>query len=187
MQIYLVRHPAVAIAPGICYGVSDVAISPKVDISAICATLSKLNATLVYSSPLSRCRAIADALSNEVIADDRLKELNFGEWELQPWDKLRSPEAELWMNDYVNVRCPGGESYLDLCQRVKSFLVDLPLKDPSSVVIVTHAGVIRTVLALIQGIPLTDSFSLQLKFEQIVTIDLAGYTNAKIQSMGFKV
>jgi broad specificity phosphatase PhoE len=45
-------------------------------------------------------------------------EVHCGEWEMRSWDELPKEEVDPWMADFVQVRIPGGESYLDLHQRV---------------------------------------------------------------------
>lgn len=104
--------------------------------------------------------------------DDRLKELNFGTWELMPWNEITGPQAEKWMNDFVNECCPEGESYMDMSRRIGNFLDELKKKRRTNVVIVSHAGVIRTILALIQKIPLQKSFEIEVSFGQIMSITL---------------
>jgi alpha-ribazole phosphatase len=170
VNIYLVRHTRVAVAPNTCYGASDVSLADTCneDISGVTRQLVHLNDPVVYSSPLSRCRLLAEKISPQVVFDDRLKELNFGEWEMQPWDSITGPEANRWMNDYVNARCPGGESYIDLSVRVQSFLSDVSDKNHETAIIVTHGGVIRTILAFIQDIPLIKSFDIKVQFGQII-------------------
>jgi alpha-ribazole phosphatase len=172
MQVYLVRHTRVALPPGICYGVSDVALagSCEHEMNIVIQKLMHLSNPFVYSSPLSRCRLLAEKLSNKVILDDRLKELNFGVWELQPWDSIKGPEAGKWMNNFVNISCPGGESYLDLSERVRNFLFDLSNTNTNAIVIVTHAGIIRSILSMVQNIPLHQSFEIQIAYGEIVEI-----------------
>jgi alpha-ribazole phosphatase len=62
------------------------------------------------------------------------------------------------MNDLVNVRIPGGESYTDLYTRCSNRF-DHFFKQEKPAAIVAHGGVIRSVLSYITGTPLVDSFS----------------------------
>jgi alpha-ribazole phosphatase len=175
MNLYLVRHTRVAVDPGICYGITDVSLADTYirDISDVTRQLSHLNNTVIYSSPLSRCRLLAEKItSRQIVFDDRLKELDFGKWEMQPWDTITGYEADLWMNDYVNVRCPEGESYIDLSVRVKSFLADLSKEKHETAIIVTHGGVVRTILTLLQNIPLLKSFDIKVQFGEVHRIVL---------------
>jgi alpha-ribazole phosphatase len=170
MNLYLVRHTRTALPPGICYGVSDVALAAPADINEIVYKLKHLDNPIVYSSPLMRCKLLAQKLSSHVIIDNRLKELNFGHWELLAWNDIKGHEADAWMNDFVNVRCPGGESYIDLAQRVTLFLSDLAKSGHVTAVIVTHAGVLRAILAQIQRIPLHKSFETEIGYGEIMSL-----------------
>jgi alpha-ribazole phosphatase len=79
--------------------------------------------------------------------------MHFGEWEKQPWVTIRLHEtADRWFGDFINIPCPGGESFLQLQERISSFLTDLKtLPDESEVLVVTHGGCIRAFLALLEG------------------------------------
>jgi alpha-ribazole phosphatase len=174
MTINIIRHTPVALPSGICYGSSDVALADtwEADILKVTQSIQNSANTVVYSSPLVRCKLLAQALSNKVIIDDRLKELNFGDLELQPWDNLRSPEAEAWMNDYLNLRCPGGESYPELCERVNSFLTDLRATKHEESIIVTHAGIIRAMLVILRSITPQESFSTHIEYGEIIRLEI---------------
>ena len=85
MKITLIRHTRVAVETGICYGWSDVGVAPsfETEASRVKENISNERFDIVYSSPLSRCRKLAAFCGfHEPILDDRLKELNFGEWVL---------------------------------------------------------------------------------------------------------
>jgi alpha-ribazole phosphatase len=63
------------------------------------------------------------------------------------------------MADFVQVRIPGGESYLDLHQRVTQCWESIrETKGPGDAAIVAHGGVIRSILSGITGTQLIDSF-----------------------------
>ena len=94
MKITLIRHTRVAVETGICYGWSDVGVAPsfETEASRVKENISNEQFDIVYSSPLSRCRKLAAFCGfHEPILDDRLKELNFGEWEMKKWDDLTTP------------------------------------------------------------------------------------------------
>jgi alpha-ribazole phosphatase len=174
MQLYLIRHTKVAVAPGICYGQSDVPLAEGWENVArdIARQLEHLKEPVVYTSPLSRCRLLAEKLSPGFKEDDRLLELNFGAWELKAWNNIIGPCAEQWMNDFVNTRCPGGESYSDLSKRVQSFLADLMHSSLKESIVVSHGGVIRTMLALSGNIPLNKSFEIDVPHGQIILLTI---------------
>jgi alpha-ribazole phosphatase len=157
MELYLIRHTTPLVGKGVCYGQSDVplAASFETEWQAIRNWLPP-GVQCVSTSPLSRCRRLAQRVATHygvpLREDDRLRELNFGRWEMQPWDALPEPELSAWMNDYVHVPCPGGESYTQLIGRVASFLESLRAQASGRVVVVTHAGVIRSAYAVLHGL-----------------------------------
>jgi alpha-ribazole phosphatase len=161
MSIYLIRHTAPLIEKGTCYGQADIDIKDSFfEEAAIIQTVIPADVRQVWSSPLQRCRKLAEHLfpSLEVNLEHKLKEINCGEWELQKWDDIPSDIIDPWMKDYVNVRIPGGENYLDLYDRVvDSFLSIAAGETPAA--IITHGGVIRSILAHITGTSLLNSFS----------------------------
>lgn len=131
MKITLIRHTRVAVETGICYGWSDVGVAPsfETEASRVKENISNEQFDIVYSSPLSRCRKLAAFCGfHEPILDDRLKELNFGEWEMKKWDDLTDPRLELWYKDWIHLPAGGGESYENQCRRVAQFLDELRLQ-----------------------------------------------------------
>jgi alpha-ribazole phosphatase len=90
-------------------------------------------------------------LDYPLLFDDRLKELNFGEWENRTWDEISEMEAgKKWFTDYLNETCPGGESYHDMLHRVKNFIADLP-QSSGNILVITHAGIIRAFQVLLES------------------------------------
>ena len=107
MEIYILRHTKVDVAAGICYGQTDVplAVSFETELDAVRRKLPRLNGFTSYSSPLSRCRKLAERLySNPVRLDQRLMEMHFGVWEQQCWNNIGDEQFKAWMADFVNQR-----------------------------------------------------------------------------------
>lgn len=159
MRLYLIRHPRPLIAAGVCYGQLDIAAENP---ALAAATLRpQVPAGLpLWTSPLRRCHDLARALAAEaggtagegvsLRLDPRLAEINFGLWEGRPWDAIPRGEIDAWAADVGGYAPPGGESPRQLQARVLEFFNALPDRDT---VVVTHAGVIRSLLAADQGLP----------------------------------
>lgn len=147
-RLHFIRHPLPIIDAGICYGRCDV---PASQIEQVAKTLiSVLPADLpLWSSPLVRCRTLAERLHPQPIIDNRLAEMHFGDWEGKRWDDIPRAELDAWAADVAGYAPPGGESPRDLQRRALDFVASL---DVPEAVIVTHAGVIRTLLAHWQGL-----------------------------------
>jgi alpha-ribazole phosphatase len=160
MEIYLIRHTTPDIAKGICYGQADIDVTTTFDAeAALIKTLLPADIRHVHSSPLQRCRKLAEWLFPQTTIQyhDALKEINFGDWELRKWDDIATDDIQPWMNDFVNVQTPNGENYVQLYQRSTHFFNQL--KESAPIATVTHGGVIRSILSLITQTPLVESFS----------------------------
>ncbi len=173
MEIYLIRHTTPLIDKGICYGQTDLDItnSFEEEVSMILPHLPQLNIK-VYSSPLQRCTKLANALYNPEIIEyhNELMELNCGDWEMQRWNDIPKIEIDPWMDDFVNIVVPNGESYVILHNRVIKKFNEIKNKGENAV-IVAHGGVLRSILSYITDTPLKASFdSFTLHYGCVVKI-----------------
>lgn len=148
MILHLVRHPKPVVEAGICYGRLDV-LPENADAVAAVLRQALPPGLPVWSSPLRRCRALAELLHPAPQIDGRLLEMDFGLWEGRPWDDIGRAELDAWAADVAGYAPAGGESPRDLQRRALEFVGSL---DVPEAVIVTHAGVIRTLLAEWQGL-----------------------------------
>jgi len=173
MEIYLIRHTTPELTPGLIYGRLDVPLTTTFgeELELIKTKLPE-NFDAVYSSPATRCTILANEIDNKFVADPRLTELHFGDWEGKTWDTVDQGALRIWMDDFVNVCVPGGESMLDLKKRVEEFREDLIQKDHRKIAIVTHAGVIRMLLTLHRKSPLEDFFRIGVKYGDVVRISI---------------
>ena len=210
MDIYLIRHTEVAVGRQMAYGQADVDLTDSYP-----EQLARLQAhlpdqlllphpALIFSSPLKRCRRLAndlaasltigsqietapgqttvvDAQRPSVQLDDRLKELLFGDWELTPWADLPPDELRTWRADFVTIRIPNGESFGDLFERVSAFwneqispLIDAQSNQP--IFIVSHGGVIRALLCLLMALPLQNAYRINLDYGAVSKITLTRST-----------
>ena len=145
MALTLVRHTRPS-TQGVCYGRSEVPLAPGFAAAAV-ALAARLPPAPIVSSPLGRCRRLAEALAaahgTPVRIDPRLTEIDFGAWGGRPWDAIPRAELDAWAADLLGARPHGGESVAMLLARTRAALADLP----GPAIIVTHAGVIRAALA----------------------------------------
>jgi alpha-ribazole phosphatase len=149
MILHLIRHPKPRIAPGICYGRLDMSAENPAAVAEL-LRLEYPSALPLWSSPLRRCRELAECLHAQPLFDERLAEMNFGDWEGQPWDDIPRTQLDAWAADVAGYAPPGGESPRSLQRRALAFVASLHVPEA---VIVTHAGIIRTLLAHWQNLP----------------------------------
>jgi len=173
MRLWLVRHPRPDVPVGLCYGASDV---PIVDahldelLAALPARLPR--GAALYSSPLSRCLRLARGLERHgwgpAIADSRLREMDFGHWEGRVWSEVPRDQIDAWRDDLERYVPPGGEPLAALARRCSEFVAGLPAGHEA--IVVTHAGVIQTLLRTMQGLPLSEFGGRRIDYGQVVEV-----------------
>ena len=148
MALTLVRHARPPEAAGICYGSTDLAPGPDLEAEAAALAAGLAPADRIVSSPLARCRRLADTLAARlglpVTVDARWREMDFGSWEGRPWDAIPRGELDAWAADFMAARPHGGESVAMLLARTRSALASRPAGERW--LAVTHGGVIRAAL-----------------------------------------
>lgn len=174
-------------APGVCYGQADVDVAETFfeELRAVEAKIAGLAPAVSYSSPLSRCTRLASSLKlGETRHDARLMELDFGDWEMQMWDDIPREHLDHWGKTYTHIAPPGGETFADLHGRATEFVRELIERHRGhDVVVVTHAGVIRALLADVLNLPLTEVFRFHLDYGSVTQLKLGdglpavGYVN----------
>jgi alpha-ribazole phosphatase len=177
LDIYLIRHSRVKVSSDTCYGQTDVLLADSFleEVQQIKNQLPDFSeAVLIITSPLQRCLQLARQLSfnqdKQIVIDKRLLELNFGEWEMQKWQEMDSHLLQEWMDDYVYVVPPQGESYQALFIRCQDFWQALLKQSFSTVLVITHAGVIRALIALLLEMPLKNAFAIQIDYGSVSQI-----------------
>jgi len=175
MEIYLIRHTTPQIEKGICYGQADIPLSKTFQEEASLLSMQlPQNLDAWYSSPLSRCYRLTEILAKHMVpsTDHRLLEMNFGDWEMKKWDEINPEALAKWMNDFVNVAVPEGENFISLNQRVNEFMNDLIKTPHQKVAIVTHGGIIKSFVANILGLSLTDAFKITFDYASVTKVIL---------------
>lgn len=168
MILHLIRHPKPRIDPGICYGRLDLAAENAEAVAHDLRARLPLGLPL-WSSPLQRCRALAEHLHAQPVLDERLVEMNFGAWEGRAWDAIPRAEIDAWAADVAHYAPPGGESPILLQQRALDFVAELSVPEA---VIVTHAGVIRVLLAHWQNLPPERWSELVFPYGSLTTLEI---------------
>ncbi len=171
-DVWLARHPPVD-ARGLCYGRADVPLAGSVEsaVEQLHGTLAGTPLLAVWSSPSSRCARVAKALAAtcgaELHIDARLFEIDFGDWEGRPWSSVERDDGAAyarWMNDWKHAAPPNGETIATLTARVEAWLADLRASVArrdgiGSPAVIAHAGVIRALRVLIDGVQWEDAMS----------------------------
>jgi len=175
MEVYLIRHTTPVLDPGLIYGRKELLLHADFAYERE-VVQSQLNGDfeIIYSSPAARCTELASAISPTFLTDNRLQELDFGEWEGKTWDTVDQQALQTWMDDYVNVCTPGGESMMQMHARVKEFWAELGQSGYRKIAIVTHAGVIRLILSIVNQIELTSVFDIKIAYGEVIRVRING-------------
>ncbi|OXI69440.1 alpha-ribazole phosphatase [Burkholderia sp. AU28863] len=162
MDVVLIRHPAVGIEPGVCYGRSDVPLAESADggAQAVRMHLAKRgmpSPEQVWTSPLTRCASVAERLARTfdvpLLCDADWQEMDFGGWEMQRWEDIDRAALDAWAADLMHACAHGGESVARFVARVARQADALAAFDGPQWV-VTHAGVIRAFASHVLRVPL---------------------------------
>lgn len=126
--------------------------------------------TRIVSSPLTRCRAFAEALAERhglpLDFEARLKEVGFGEWEGKSAAEIEAAwpgSLARFKADPVGARPAGAEALDAFHARVAAALDDmLAAHGDDHILLVGHAGVMRMALAWALHIPLANAYRIEV-------------------------
>lgn len=145
-------------------GQSDVALSALglAQARALGQRLAPEPVAAIYSSDLIRARATAEAIAGilrrpaPVHLDRRLREVDVGRIAGLTRREVAETFPEFWaaLKEYpVDTRFPGGETFRELEARALEAVQEIATRHPDeTVLVVTHGGVIRSVVAWVLGL-----------------------------------
>jgi len=181
-RVYLVRHGQVADGHTDRYhGNNDIGLSPQGvrQLEALAAQLKSVPLAGIYASDLTRASIGAEIISRgrdlKPQAVPEFREIHFGVWEGLSFTEIaaRYPaELQARFRDLPSFRIPGGESLLDVRDRVLPRLNGLIRRHhEQAFIIVAHAGVNRVILSEALGLPLDCLFRLDQNYGCLNVID----------------
>jgi alpha-ribazole phosphatase len=176
-EILFIRHAETDLAGTFC-GHSDPPLNMRgrAQLSELLRALSAESIDEVYASDLQRTRetaeAIAEARAIECHLRPALREISFGQWEGLNWrevEQRHTAYSQRWIAEYPNLPAPDGESISDFERRVLAEVELLTMKaEANDIAVVTHAGVLRTVLCRLNGCHEEDAWELTRAYCSIV-------------------
>lgn len=175
MNVYLIRHTSPDVPKGTCYGQTDVPVAPtfREEAAATLAAIPDIKFDMVYSSPLTRARLLADYCGYPAPRlDNRLKELNFGRWEMLRYDEIDDPYIQEWYDNFVDAPIPGGESFREMYDRIADFLDELKTKGFDNVLIFAHGGVLACANVYAGKATLRTAFENLIPYGGMITIEI---------------
>lgn len=141
--------------PGVCLNDKG-----KLQAQRLASRFSGITLRAIYSSPLERAvetaETIARPMNLEVVKSRAFEEINFGDWTGKSFETLSSDDCWRSFNTHRSAtRIPGGESFLEVQNRIVRKLKELSSQYGSaSVAIVSHADVIKAALGYFSATPI---------------------------------
>ena len=158
MKLFFLRHTSLNVEIDVFYGQTDLDVSDSFEeeVKLIQKKIKNFNidtnSIKVYTSPLRRCIKLTNKLTENYIIDERIKEMNLGDWEMKKMSSISNKEKLDWENNLLSFKIPNGESNNEFLKRLKSFLDDI-FKFNEDALIVCHAGSINGMLSLLTKEP----------------------------------
>ncbi|HLS22705.1 MAG TPA: histidine phosphatase family protein [Pseudogracilibacillus sp.] len=134
-------------------GWTDVPLSEQGKNNLLQDPLKKVDAEVIFSSPLQRCVQTASILfpKGRIELIEELKEIYFGAWEQKTYEELKEEVTyRKWLLNIKEEAIEGGESFAQFERRIARGLsrieVQCKKQKYNSVAIVTHGGVLRSLM-----------------------------------------
>ncbi len=152
VHLHLWRHPKPTGHEGRCIGQTDVPVdrrrAKRLAHRIRAQALRHGWPRVIHTSPLQRCAAVGRILRGwgwRHHTHPAWAELHFGDWDGRAWADIPVDQVDAWVADFSGHRRPGGESLIDLVQRLRTLpaLQAPALASADPVLVVAHAGVMQ--------------------------------------------
>ena len=183
VRLLLIRHAATAASENaLLLGSTDAAASHSglKQLGRMPALLEPYRPDRWYCSPMRRAVQTADmlrglgAIEQHVQVDERLREIDFGRWEEKSFAEIEASDPGLiaaWSR-YDDFVFPDGEAVAGFTGRVAAVLEMFRAAGEERIGIVTHGGVIRTMICLALGISARNYLLFPVQPAALTIIDL---------------
>ena len=154
MKLFFLRHTSLNVDTDVFYGQTDLDVSRSFDkeVSKIIKKLVDFNIDTkcikTFTSPLVRCIKLTKELKQDYEIDERIKEMNLGDWEMKKMSSIPMEKKLEWENNLLTFKIPNGESNKQFLDRLRDFLNDI-LKLDEDILIVCHAGSINGMISIL--------------------------------------
>ena len=174
MDVYLIRHTRPDLNPDVCYGSLDVGLPADFAVEAERVAAALPAAVPIMTTRARRCRLLADLvaarLGSRLIVDDRMRELDFGQWEGVPWRDIPRAQTDAWTRDIWNRSAPGGESYSAMHARVSAAWEVMLAGSYDALALIGHAGPLRAMITIALELPAESFVRIHLDYGGIAKI-----------------
>lgn len=171
LQLELLRHGETTAGGGF-HGSTDAPLAERGWQQMRAAVAAQPAWVLIISSPLARCEAFARELAEQTGVPLRieadLRELHFGDWEGRNSAEILLEDSEAlgqFWNDPYRFTPPNAEPVRDFADRVLAAVERLQSElDGQRVLLITHGGVMRLLLARARGLPENQLLQVEVGF-----------------------
>lgn len=178
-RLYLLRHGPTTAAKGCLVGSTDLPLSGQ-GLSRLTSLLPHFQQIECWQcSPLCRTRQTLEQLRqqgcsiNNPVYDERLREIDFGRWEMKTFAEIAAGDSariEDWQR-YTDFVFPGGEAVADFVRRINEILHMFTVMG-GNIGVVTHGGVIRTMICLALGVPVRNYLLFDVQPASLTIVDV---------------
>lgn len=183
LKIILVRHGETENnCAGVYCGWSDISLTEKGFMQAkkVSEKLKEEDFDCIISSDLDRTMKTAEIINKhhhvKIILETNLREMNFGLWEGLSYREIKEKypkELKEWEKDWMDYATPSGESVKQMYERVTKAMDKIIHKNESgNILIVSHAGSIRAILAHLIGRGMKDYWKYKIDNCAICIIEI---------------
>jgi len=190
-QIDLLRHGECE-GGHVFRGSTDIDLSPEgvCNMRRVCERVNE-EWDIIVTSPLKRCHIFAGELAAQrdipIQFEDDLREMCFGDWEGREIENVwRDEEMQMraWSQNPLANTPPSGEPLVDVCTRVDAVQTKIMQQFASKkILIVSHGGIIRVILAKLLDIPLSGLSRLDVPYACISRLAVYNMESGSIGKM----
>ena len=192
LRVTLLRHGHTTSGP-VYRGRVDVPLSDK-GWQQMHAAVKGLQPDLIVTSPLQRCADFADRLGVEVRRDERLLEVDFGDWDGRNRDEVWQEQEEAvkaFWSEPMTVSPPGGENLTQVQQRaaaaMQEYIAHALENDMQHLMMISHGGVIRCLLGHVLKMSGKGLFHLYVPYAGVAHLKVAPYKVAQTKAQDFHI
>jgi alpha-ribazole phosphatase len=182
-QIYLVRHGEVDAPAGVFLGKTDAGLCAEGREHGgwLADRLLNMPVDRCFCSPLLRAQQTASYIAEHkglsIETHDALREIHFGRWEGRLFDEIEADEpreVQDWCLNPLSFTFPQGDSVHLFMDRVKTFFHWIRQEEGENLLLVTHGGVIRTLLFQMLKLNPEDQFKFEVARGSLSIVKLFG-------------
>lgn len=181
MKILFIRHGETDWnVSGKIQGTSDIPLNKTGILQAkqSCLNFDKNKEYALYSSAklraLQTATVVGKHLNVPVIVMDGLNEINLGKWESRTWDEVAEKypnDFHFWKENRSRAKPHGGESYLDLLDRVIVSLQAIIKQEEKDIIVCTHSLVIMIISCFMADVSFNEVLRFLPKNCEVVSFD----------------